>query len=376
MVPVLSIYSNDGSRQDIGMGFAPPLLSFLLMTVSGWVHRHQLLVIEFLQAENRLLKERLQGKRIRFTDAERALLARKAKAVGRKALLELDTIVSPDTLMRWHRRLVAQKWSFTRRGPGRPGIMRHISELIVRMAQDNPRWGYTRIQGALGNLSHKVGRGTIANVLKRNGIEPSPERGRRTPWSTFLKAHWKVLAASDFLTVEVWTGKGLVTYYLLFVISLADRVVTIAGITTRPDEAWMLRVARNVTDSQGGALHSKRYLIIDRDTKYSAQFRRLIRDNGTKVIRLPPMSPNLNAYAERFVRSIKDECLNRLIFIGRASLRRAVAEYMDHYHTERNHQGLENRLIHAPTIVAANCGAIRRSTRLGGTLNFYYRKAA
>jgi len=171
------------------MAPVPPLLSFLLMVVSGWVHRHQLLVIEFLQAENCLLKERPRGKRIRFTDAERALLARKAKAVGRKALLELDTVVCPDTLMRWHRRLDAQKWNFAhRRGPGRPGIMGHISELIVRMAQDNPKWGYTRIQGALGNLSNKVGRGTIANVLKRNGIEPSPERSRRTPWSTFLKA--------------------------------------------------------------------------------------------------------------------------------------------------------------------------------------------
>jgi putative transposase len=278
------------------MGSVPPLLSFLLMIAAGWVHRHQLIVIEFLQSENRLLKDRLRGRRIRFTDAERALLVRKAKAVGRKALLELDTIVSPDTLLRWHRRLVAQKWNFAaRRGPGRPGIMRHISELIVRMAQENPRWGYTRIQGALANLSHKVGRGTIANVLKRNGVEPSPERSRRTPWSTFLKAHWKVLAASDFLTVEVWTGRGLVTHYLLFVISLADRVVNVVGLTTRTDESWMLQIARNVTDAQAGALHSKRYLIIDRDTKYSQQFRRLIRDNGTKVIRLPPMSPNLNA---------------------------------------------------------------------------------
>jgi putative transposase len=233
------------------------------------------------------------GRRIRFTDAERAFLARKAKAVGRIALLELDTIVLPDTLLRWHRRLIAQKWDFAeRRGPGRPGIMRYISELVVRMAQENPGWVYTRIQGALANLNHKVGRGTIANVLKRNGIEPSPERSKRTPWSTFLKAHWKVLAASDFLTVEVWTGGGLVTHYLLFVISLADRVVSIVGITTRPDESWMLQIARNVTDSQAGALRAKRYLIIDRDTKYSEQFRQLIRDNGTKVIRLPPMSPN------------------------------------------------------------------------------------
>src|SRR5450432_1177021 len=138
------------------MGSGPPLLSFLLMIAAGWVHRHQLIVIEFLQAENRLLKDRLRGKRIRFSDAERALLARKAKAVGRKALFELDTIVSPDTLLRWHRRLVAQKWNFVeRRRPGRPGIMHHISELIVRIAQDNPGWGYTRIQGALVNLNHK-----------------------------------------------------------------------------------------------------------------------------------------------------------------------------------------------------------------------------
>ena len=358
------------------MGPGPSLLSFLLMIAAGWVHRHQLIVIELLQAENRLLKERLRGRRIRFTDAERVLLARKAKAVGRKALSELDTIVSPDTLLRWHRRLVAKKWNFAeRRGAGRPGIMRHISELIVRMAQDNPAWGYTRIQGALANLNHKVGRGTIANVLRRNGIEPSPERNRRTPWSTFLKAHWKVLAASDFLTVEVWTAKGLVTHYLLFIISLADRAVSVAGITTRPDESWMLQIARNITEKQSGALHAKRYVIIDRDAKYSAQFRRLIRDNGTKVIRLLPMSPNLNAYAERFVRSIKNECLNRMIFVGQASLRRAVAEYMSHYHAERNHQGLENRLI-VVAATQANNGAVQRYPRLGGILNFYYRQAA
>jgi len=246
------------------MGSVPPLFSFLLMVVSGWVHRHQLIVIEFLQAESRLLKAKLRGRRIRFTDAERALLARKAKAVGRKGLLQLDTIVSPDTLLRWHRQLVAQKWNFVhRRGPGRPRIMREISQLIVRMAQENPGWGYTRILGALANLNHRVGRGTIANVLKRSGIEPSPERGKRTTWSTFLKAHWKALSACDFLTVGVWTGRGLVTHYLLFVMSLANRVVGIVGITTRPDEAWMLQVGRSLTDCESGALRAKQYLIID-----------------------------------------------------------------------------------------------------------------
>jgi putative transposase len=157
--------------------------------------------------------------------------------------------------LRWHRRLVAQKWDFSkRRGPGRPGVMREISQLIARIAQENPRWGYTRIQGALANLSHQVGRGTVSNVLKRNGMEPAPERGKHTTSSTFLKAHWKVLAASDFFTVEVWTPKGLLTHYVLFVISVTDRVVHVVGITTRPDEAWMLQMARNLIDEENGAL--------------------------------------------------------------------------------------------------------------------------
>lgn len=140
--------------------------------------------------------------------------------------------------------------------------MREISTLICRMALDNSGWGYTRIQGALANLGHKVGRGTVANVLERNGIEPAPERGKRTSWSTFLKAHWKVFAASDFLAVEVWTGRGLVTHYLLFVISLADRVVEVLGTTARPGEAWMLQIGRNLIDTESGALRGKRYLII------------------------------------------------------------------------------------------------------------------
>src|ERR1700730_1680115 len=359
------------------MGSVPPLFSFLLMIAAGWVHRHQLIVIEFLQAENRLLKDRLRGKRIRFTDAERALIARKAKAVGRKALLELETIVSPDTLLRWHRRLIAEKWNFVhRRGPGRARIMHRISALVVRMAQDNPGWGYTRIQGALANLGHRVGRGTVANVLKRSGIEPSPERSKRTTWSTFLKAHWELFAASDFLTVEVWTGRGLVTHYLLFVISLVDRVVDIVGITTRPDERWMLQVGRNLIDAESGAMSGKGDLILDRDTKYTNQSQGLIRGSGTNVIRLPPRSPNLNAYAERFVRSIKSECLDRMIFIGQASLRRAVAEYVDHYHGERNHQGLDNRLIRPVPRSVQGVGMVPRNQRLGGTLNFYYREAA
>ena len=225
-------------------------------------------------------------------------------------------------------------------------------------------------------MSHKVGRGTVANVLNRSGIEPAPERGKRTQWSTFLRAHGRVLAASDFLTVEVWTGGGLVTHYLLFVMSLADRIVEMLRMTIKPNKTWILQLGRNLIDWESGALREKRYLIIDRDTKYTEQFRRLVRESGTRVIRLPPMSPNLNAYAERFVRSIKDECLDRMIFIGQASLRRAIGEYMVHYHAERNHQGLENRLIRPEPRLGAPGGVIHRRSRLGGMLNYYHRAAA
>ena len=172
-----------------------------------------------------------------------------------------------------------------------------------------------------------------------------PERSKRTTWSTFLKAHWKVLAASDFLTAEVWTSRGLVTHYLLFVISLADRVVDIVGITTRPDVAWMLQAGRNLTDSESGA-HAREG-VPHSGSGYQVHGSIPAADPGQWDERHPATtrSPNLNAYAERFVRSIKYECLNRMIFIGQASLRRAVAEYMAHYHGERNHQGLDNRLI-------------------------------
>ena len=244
---------------------------------------------------------------------------------------------------------------------------------------DNPGWGYTRIQGALGNLGHKVGRGTASNVLKANGIEPAPQRGKYIRWSTFLKAHWKVLAANAFFSIEVWTPRGLITYYVLFVISIADRFVGIAGIITEPDERWMLQSGRNLFDADDGVLAGKRYLIIDRDTRYSRRFREFMAEGGTEVIRLPPLSPlspNLNAFAERIVRSIKEECLRKMIFIGQGSLRRAITEYMGHFHEERNHQGLENRLIRAMPAVAANDATIHRRTRLGGLLSYYDRAAA
>ena len=166
------------------------------------------------------------------------------------------------------------------------------------------------------------------------------------------------------------------TYYVLFVISIADRVVHVAGITNRPDESWMLQIGRHLLVADDGVLAGKRYLIVDRDTKYSKRFRDFIAEDGTEVIRLLPLSPNLNAFAERFVRSIKEECLTKMIFVGQGALRRALTEYMTHFHEERNHQGLQNRLIRGMSAVAANDASIHRRTRLRGMLSYYHRVAA
>ena len=352
----------------------PLPIQFLLFLLVGWVSRQQEEAIEYLKAENKALLEQLGGKRLRFTDAQRRRLARKAKPLGRARLREISPIVTPDTLLRWYRELVAQKYDGSaRRGPGRPRIASEIQKLIVGMASDNPRWGYTRIQGALSNLGYTVGRNTIKRVLAENGIDPA---GRRpTSWKTFLKAHWGAIAATDFFTIEGITWKGLVRYFVLFVIDLKTRRIEIAGIVTAPDGAWMRQIARNWTDSEDGFLLRSRYLIHDRDPLFTKGFREILAGSGVRSVRLPSRSPNLNAYAERFVRSIKSECLAQVIPIGEAHLRRSVREYVEHYHGERNHQGIGNRLIDSSVEESRTTGAIECCERLGGLLR-YYRRAA
>ena len=243
------------------------------------------------------------------------------------------------------------------------------------MAEENSTWGYVRIQGALANLGHIVSSTTIANVLKRHGIEPAPERQKHTTWSTFLRTHWELLAATDFFTVEVWTSRGLVTYYVLFTIHLATRRVDIAGITTNPNNTFMMQIARNVTDEFDGSLRNHSYLIMDRDTKFTQHFKAFLKREDVTPVVCPPRAPNCNAYAERFVRSIKEECLERVIPIRVGSLRRAIKQYVTHYHRERNHQGLDNQLVERLSRITHD-GVICRHERLGGMLNYYYREAA
>jgi transposase InsO family protein len=284
-------------------------LQFLLFMFAGWVNRRQQHIIEYLGEENRVLREQLGGRRIQFTDVQRRRLAQRAKRVGRRGLFEVATLVTPDTLLRWYRTLVARKYDGSRRrGPGRPKTAVEIEVLITRMARDNPRWGYTRIRGALYNLGHEICRNTIKRILLENGFDPATYRRRGMSWRTFLKAHWGVIAATDFFTVEVVTWRGLVRYFVLFVIDLKSRRVEITGVSRSPNGQWMTQLARNLTDSESGFLRNARYLIHDRDPLFTKEFAKRLKISGVRPVKLPARSPNLNAYAERFVRSIKSEC--------------------------------------------------------------------
>ncbi len=352
----------------------PLPIQFLLFLLIGWASRQQQEAIEYLKVENLALRERIGGKRLRFTDAQRRRLARMAKPLGRRRLREISPIVTPDTLLRWYRELVAKKYDGSEvRGPGRPRVSGEIQSLIVEMASDNARWGYTRIQGALANLGYTVGRNTIKRILAENGIDPA---GRRpTSWKTFLKAHWGVIAATDFFSIEVITWRGLVRYFVLFVIDLETRRIEIAGIAAYPDGRWMGQIARNLTDGEDGFLLRSRHLIHDRDPLFTKGFQEILESSGVRCVKLPRRSPNLNAYAERFVRSIKSECLAQVIPIGEGHLRRVVREYVAHYHGERNHQGIGNRLIDSSVDVSSTSGSIECRERLGGLLRFYRRAA-
>ena len=276
----------------------------MILIFAGWVNRSQQDVIEYLQEENRVLREQLGGKRLLFTDLQRRRLAAKAKVIGRKGLFEISSLVTPDTLLRWYRRLIAKKYDGSEnRTVGRPKTAIEIEELIVQMARQNRTWGYTRIRGALYNLGHEIGRNTIKRILFGNGLDPAPLRGKAMSWETFLKAHWGAIAATDFFSVEVLTRAGLVRYFVLFFIDLKTRRVEIAGIVRQPDGEWMKQVARNLTDSDSGFLNGTRYLIDDRDPIFTEAFREILKPSGVKAVKLPARSPNLNAYAERFVLS-------------------------------------------------------------------------
>src|SRR5919199_726952 len=339
------------------------ILHVLIAMVAGWIQRHQQQVITYLHEENRVLKAQLGGRRLRLTDTERRRLTALAHPLGRTRLKEVATLATPDTLLRWYKRLIAQKFdgSQHRRPCGRPRVTEETEQLVMRMAEENPTWGYRRIQGALANLGYHIDKITVRNILRRHHRAPAPQRRKAgMSWAQFLTMHWEVLAATDFFTVEVATWHGLVTYYVLVVIELATRRVEIAGITPHPTAAFIQQCARQLTDPCDGFLLGKSYLIHDRDTKFTQAFDAMLKDSGEERILLPPRSPNLNAHCERFVRSIKEEALSQMVLLGEHALYYTIQQYLSHYHAERNHQGLANQLITPEADFRSHSGQVRR----------------
>ena len=351
----------------------PKLPSMLLMMLAGWINRHQQDMLEYLKAENKILREKLGKRRLLLNDSQRRRLAIVGRKLSRKALAEICEVFSPETILRWHRKLVAQKYDSSKhKGLGRPQISDELRNAIIDVAKDNRDWGYIRIRGQLKYLGYKVSVATIGKVLKKAGLEPQPDRRRKISWKEFITAHWESLTAVDFFTTEIYTMKGLTRYMVLVVIDYATRKVEIAGIMAQPYGGWMKQIAKNLTDPFSGFLRKKKYLIHDCDSLFTEAFIQMLRSGGVESVKSMPLAPNFSPFVERFIRSIKSECLDRMIIFGEAHLRYCIEQYIAHYHTERAHQGLDNTIIEPPP---EGTGKIIRQERLGGLLKFYRRAA-
>ena len=331
--------------------------------------------IEYLKEQVRVLKEiQEKDERILLNDNQRMRLARKAKELTRKLLEETSLLFSPDTILGWYRKLIAKKYdgsAYVRNQVGRPKKEQLIIDWVLKIKSENTSWGSQKICDCLINLGFDISKTTVRNILVANGYDPEPNK--KSTWKQFLKTHWNVLAACDFFSIELFTPKGLVQCMVLFAINLATRKVEILGIKSSPDGIWMEQVARNIVDCEEGFLKEKKYLIHDRDPLYTPSFSSILESEGIECVKLPPHSPNLNAFAERFVRTAKEECLNHLILCSEQQLRYVLSEFLDYYHTGRVHQGL-GKIIEP--MYDDNTGDVFCIERLGGRLKSYHRKAA
>ncbi|MAT16027.1 MAG: hypothetical protein CMJ46_12245 [Planctomyces sp.] len=303
----------------------------LVYALAGWLNHEQQRVVEYLQEVNRELRETPVKRRTLPIDDQRRRLAVKGKVCGRKLVEEIETVFTPDTILRWHRELIARKWDFSSKEQrvGRPRIRQEIVEHILRIVKENPTWGADRIQGALANVGFHITDTMVRKILKVNGIEPVPDRPASMSWQTFLKANWEAIFGVDFTMVEVWTKTGLTTFYVMVVMEMKTRRVDIAGITANPNSLWMTQVARDLSGDDG-FLERASHLILDRDTFFQP-LRSFLKDQtDIQPVLLPPKRPNMNAYFERFMRSLKSECLDKMILFGRHSLERALRDYVAH----------------------------------------------
>jgi putative transposase len=349
----------------------------VLIGVAGWMNRKQQQLIDYLLEENRVLRQQLGKQRLSLSEAQKKRLARKAKAVGLRRLKEIASAATPQALMNWYRTLIRGKYDGSRhKGPGRPSTAAEVKELVMCLAKENRGWGYTRIQGALAHLGHEIGRSTIRQILLGAGLAPAPERSKGKTWKEFLKAHWSVMSAADFFTVEVMTLGGLQRYSVLVIMELCTRRVTIGGIVAEPTGHWVEQVTRGLVDGFGGVLAGKKYLIHDRGAVFTEKFRTILEACEVEALKLPARAPNLNAHLERWIRGVREECLNHLILFSESALKTAIAEYVTHFHAERPHQGLDNKIIQPEFENPDRTAEIKCRKRLGGLLKYYYREAA
>ena len=279
-------------------------------------------------------------------------------------------LVTPETLLGWHRRLVRRHWTYPHRRPGRPAVPPETVELIRRLGTENPRWGYLRIVGELRKLGVAVSKGSVAAVLRRYGLSPSPRR-QGPSWSGFLRAQAKCILATDFFTVDT---VALRRYYVLFVMELNSRVVHVLGVTANPDGAWVAQVARNFVADLEDHGRQFRFLLRDRDTKFTANFDAVLASAGIEVVRMPVQAPRANAFAERWVGTVRRECLDHLLIVSRRHLESVVCDYVRHYNRSRPHRGL-HLAVPEPPLSLNHVGPVRRRDVLGGLAHEYERAA-
>jgi transposase InsO family protein len=331
-------------------------------------------VVEIAVLRHQLAVLRRQVPRPRYTPADRMLLAALAKLLPRERWAAF--LVTPATLLRWHRELIARRWTYPRTGRERRDLDEQVVALVVRLARENPRWGYLRIVGECRNLGVRVSATSVRRILRRHRIGPAPRRGGPT-WTQFLRAQASGLLATDFFTVET---VGLTRLYVLFVVEVQSRTVHLLGITAHPTGAWVTQQARNLLMDLEEQAHRFRYLIRDRDAKFTAAFDTVLGASGIHVVKIPPRAPRANAYAERWVATVRAECLDWTLIWNERQLRRMLTEYLRHYNTVRPHRSLDLRpprpasrltLVEPGTVKAP----VQRVDVLGGLIHEYHRAA-
>jgi putative transposase len=358
-----------GRSRGHGLSFAYWSLRRLLELVALRRRSEREKEIEILLLRHQLRVLERQVARPQLTQADRALLAAFSRMLPRQTWRR-SLFVTPTTLLRWHRELVARRWTYPDRRPGRPPTAGEVRELVVRLARQNPSWGYRRVQGELVGLGIKLAASTVWTILKEAGIEPAPRR-LEASWSEFLRRQAASILECDFLTVDTLF---LRRFYVLFFIELATRRVRLAGITANPDGRWVAQQARNLLMQLDDEGIRPQFLIRDRDSKFSREFDEVFRSEGVRVIKAPVRTPKARAHAERWIGSVRREYLDRLLILGRRHLQHVLVTYIRHYNEHRPHRALGQRpplSDDQPLADAIDLDRLRRRDLLGGLIHEY-----